>query len=179
MDQPKRKINVKVIVDDILNGMTDSHLMAKYDLTERQLVRLLQKMVSRGHLTQDQLDDRLYLDDTDVTREYIDLQNSIREMDDAEVSTIIAQAQPKMSDGKPTISRKKFLNDVQAGINDVQLMEKYKLAANQLEHMLERLLDSGQVTQKDLEDRMSITESSITRAFVDVQRSMDSFEDID
>jgi hypothetical protein len=177
MKQPKRKLKVKELATDIIGGMTDSSLMDKYDLAERQLKRLLQKMVSRGYLTQDQLDARLDLDDTNVTREYIDVQQSIQEMDDAEVSSIIAQAQPNILGGKRKINRKNFLNDVQAGVDDGELMKKYELATIQLEHMLERILDSGQVTEKDLEDRTNLTDSSITRAFIEVQRSMDAFEE--
>ena len=179
MEQPKRKLKVKDLATDIIAGMTDSSLMEKYDLKERQLSRLLQKMVSRGYLTQEQLDARLDLDDTNVTRQYIDLQQSIEEMDDAEVSSIIAQAQPHISDGKRKISRKNFLTDVQAGVDDGELMKKYELATVQLEHMLERILDSGQVTEKDLEDRTNLSDTSITRAFIEVQRSMDKFEEDD
>ena len=179
MTQSKRKIKAKEIVQDILNGVTDSHLMEKYNLGPKQLELLLQKMVNRGYLTQEQLDARITLEDTAVTQAFIDVQQSIRELDDMEVAGIIAQAQPKLPSKTRKVPTQSLVNDIRSGVNDSQLMDKYELASNQLEYMLENLLDSGQVTKKDLKNRLSLSDTSITKAFMDVKSSMEELDEID
>ena len=53
-----RKLSATQVVSDIRSGMSDSDLMKKYELKEKQLAMLLGKLVERGHLSGEELDRR-------------------------------------------------------------------------------------------------------------------------
>ncbi len=178
MTQQKRTVKAQEVVNDIRAGITDSYLMKKYDLTSRQLELLLQKLVAKGYLTEQELDSRISLEDTAVTKAFIDVQQSVEALDDTEVTALITQGRRTTGSPKRKIKTRNLVEDIKAGVNDSQLMQKYELAANQLEYMLARLLDSGKVTEQQLEERISLSDTSITRAFMDVQRSIKELEDL-
>ena len=54
---------------------------------------------------------------------------------------------------KRRINAREFIADIQAGLSDDALMEKYQLSESSLHHMFEKLLASGHVTQAQLDDR--------------------------
>lgn len=57
--------------------------------------------------------------------------------------------------------------DVRAGMGDHTLMQKYKLTAKQLEAVLRALLDADRITAMQLYERTSLSDSQITKAFVE------------
>jgi hypothetical protein len=57
MDQ-KKKLSAKEIVADIWNCLDDDALMAKYELSRKQLEAVLKKLVAAGHISQADLDAR-------------------------------------------------------------------------------------------------------------------------
>ncbi len=57
--------------------------------------------------------------------------------------------------------------DVQEGMGDTVLMEKYHLNAKQSESVLRKLLEADLITHMQLYERTSISDSQITRAFVE------------
>jgi hypothetical protein len=62
---------------------------------------------------------------------------------------------------------KDVVRDVQGGMEDTLLMEKYDLNPKQLETMLRKLLEAGLITHMQLYERTSVSDSLITRAFVE------------
>ncbi len=62
--------------------------------------------------------------------------------------------------------------DVHAGLGDSELMGKYQLSAKQLEGVLRKLLDAGLITHMQLYERTSLSDSQITKAFVDSQQTV-------
>jgi hypothetical protein len=68
---------------------------------------------------------------------------------------------------KRTINGKAIAADVVAGVGDASLMERYCLTAKQLEHILRKLLDANLVTDMQLYERTSLSDSMITKAFAD------------
>lgn len=72
-----------------------------------------------------------------------------------------------------------LLKDVQAGLNDFQIMAKHGINAKQLEYLFHKMTEAGLITKRELELRTSMSETSITKAFVDVQQSIDSLEEKD
>ena len=57
--------------------------------------------------------------------------------------------------------------DVQGGMGDTLLMEKYHLNPKQLESVLRKLVDADLITHMQLYERTSLSDSQITRAFVE------------
>lgn len=58
MQQPTRKINAKEIIQDIRSGLTDLEIMAKHELSPRDLQRVFDKLLSINAITQADLDQR-------------------------------------------------------------------------------------------------------------------------
>ncbi len=188
----RRKIKASEVVADIESGISDHHLMSKYDVTPRQLEFLLQKLLHKGLVTQKQLDDRVNLADTTVTRAFVDTQKSLEELDEDTTCAVKTSRsfrvfphpeQAKSVDASPftkskrTIRADEIVADLDAGVGDSDLMQKYGLLPQQLELLYKKLLDSGLITVEQLYGRTSISGTTITKAFVDVYKSLQELDD--
>ncbi len=60
----KLKIKVKAFVSDLKSGVDDQTLMEKYNLNEQMLPKLLDQLVSAGHLSEDDLTNRKIFEST-------------------------------------------------------------------------------------------------------------------
>ena len=78
-----------------------------------------------------------------------------------------------MTSSKRTIKAKRFVRDLRSGMGDRELMEKYTLSENQLHKVLHRLVDAGAIDEMELFMRTSLSDSTISRAFVDTQCAME------
>ena len=52
------------------------------------------------------------------------------------------------------------------------LMEKYNLSRKQLEMVLRKLLDADLITHMQLYERTSLSDTQVTRAFVEAERAI-------
>ncbi len=77
---------------------------------------------------------------------------------------------------KRKIQAKPFVTDLRGGVGDEQLMEKYALSPNQLEKVFQKLLDAGAINEIDLFMRTSISDSMVTKAFVENQKAIQELE---
>jgi hypothetical protein len=68
---------------------------------------------------------------------------------------------------KRTVNGKAIAADVVGGMGDAWLMERYRLTPNQLEQILRKLLDANLITDMQLYERTTLSDSMITKAFVD------------
>jgi hypothetical protein len=73
---------------------------------------------------------------------------------------------------KRTINAKMVATDVHAGIGDTLLMKKYQLSAKQLEGVLRKLVDADLISHLQLYERTSLSDTQITKAFVETQRAV-------
>ena len=69
---------------------------------------------------------------------------------------------------KRKIKAKSFMKDFREGMGDRQLMEKYVLSSNQLRGVFRRLIDGGALDEMELYMRTSLSDSSISKAFLDI-----------
>jgi len=69
------------------------------------------------------------------------------------------------------INAKAVAKDVHAGMGDTALMEKYDLGAKQLEQVLRRMVDAGLIDHMQLYERTRLSDSLITRIFLDRWRA--------
>jgi hypothetical protein len=72
---------------------------------------------------------------------------------------------------KKTVKGKKIARDVHAGMGDTALMEKYGLTPRQLEKVLRMLLDYDLITHMQLYERTSLSDSTVTRAFMEAEKA--------
>ena len=63
-EKQKVKIKVKDFVSDLRSGMDDQALMDKHGLSEEMLPRLVDQLMSAGHITEEDLSNRNVLDST-------------------------------------------------------------------------------------------------------------------
>ena len=72
---------------------------------------------------------------------------------------------------KRTINGKAIAADVVAGMGDAWLTERYCLTPNQLEQILRKLLDANLITDMQLYERTTLSDSMITKAFVEKEKA--------
>jgi hypothetical protein len=78
-----------------------------------------------------------------------------------------------MTTSKRKIKAKPFIRDLRNGMSDRELMEKYALSESQLHKLFHKLVDSGAIDEMEFFIRTSLSDSTITRAFVDTQCAME------
>jgi hypothetical protein len=72
------------------------------------------------------------------------------------------------------IRAKEIAADVHAGIGDSVLMAKYDLTAKELEMVLRRLVSLDIINHMQLFERTSLSDSLITKAFVDSEQALEN-----
>jgi len=73
---------------------------------------------------------------------------------------------------KRVIKAKQVARDVHSGMGDSELMEKYELTAKQLERTPKKLVELDLITHMQLYERTSLSDTQITKAFVETQRAI-------
>jgi len=74
---------------------------------------------------------------------------------------------------KRKIRAKAFVRNLRNGMGDRELMKKYTLSESQLHKVLHKLVDAGAIDEMELFMRTSLSDSTISRAFVDTQCAME------
>jgi len=85
-----------------------------------------------------------------------------------------------MTNSKRKISAKPFIRDLRQGMGDWELMKKYDLSDTQLHKVFQRLVDSGAIDEMELFMRTTLTDSIVSKAFVESQdaiRELDHFDE--
>jgi hypothetical protein len=67
------------------------------------------------------------------------------------------------------IKAKPLVNDLRNRMGDRELMEKYTLSESQLHKVFQKLVDAGAIDEMELFMRTSLSDSTITKAFVENQ----------
>ena len=84
-----------------------------------------------------------------------------------------------MTASKRKIKAKPFVRDLRSGMGDERLMEKYSLSENQLHRVLQKLVDAGAIDEMELFMRTSLSDSAVTSAFLDIQRSVQELDNME
>lgn len=182
----KRKIKARDVVKDVVEGISDPELMDKYDFSPRQLEVLFQQLVAKGLLSQGQIDARLNMAETQITRAFDDTRRSIEELDDEftpgpsldepTVRTRTKAAGKGSRSHKTKLKLNDFIADVLTGMTDPELMAKHSLKRKQLEYVFQRSLDLGYLTETELYERTNVVGSEVTKEFVDIYQSLKHLE---
>ena len=78
-----------------------------------------------------------------------------------------------MTTSKRKIKAKPFVRDLRTGMGDRELMQKYTISESQLHKVFQKLVDAGTIDEMELFMRTSLSDSTITKAFVDTQCAME------
>jgi hypothetical protein len=74
------------------------------------------------------------------------------------------------------IKAKEFIGDLRSGMDDPSLMEKYSLTPEGLQKVFEKLIEADFITVLELHERARLSETQVTRAFVEAQRAIDELD---
>ncbi|MBI5249435.1 MAG: PAS domain S-box protein [Desulfomonile tiedjei] len=92
------------------------------------------------------------------------------------VTTFIELAEDSLVPRRMIIARE-VAGDVHTGMGDTLLMEKYELSAKQLNHVLRKLLDEDLISDMQLYERTSLSDSQVTKAFVEKEKAIEELEE--
>ena len=84
-----------------------------------------------------------------------------------------------MATPKRKIKVKPFVKDLRAGMGDKELMEKYAVSEGQLHKVFQRLVDAGVIDEMELFMRTSLSDSTITKAFVEAQCAVEKLDNLE
>ncbi len=74
------------------------------------------------------------------------------------------------------IQAREFVKDMRSGMDDNKLMKKYALSERQLEALLQKLIDADFLTTLELWERSRLSDTQITKAFVEAQKAIDQLD---
>ncbi len=89
----------------------------------------------------------------------------------AAVKDYLAKEKQKTGKGRK-VSAKEILADIKADLSDDEIMDKYNFTRRQLQSVLRQLINAGLATPKELSNRLSITRSQVTEAFVETGKAI-------
>jgi hypothetical protein len=71
------------------------------------------------------------------------------------------------------IKARDFVSDMRDGMDDSALMNKYGLTPDGLQSVFEKLIEADLMTVPELYERAKLSDSQVTRAFVEAQKAID------
>ncbi len=77
---------------------------------------------------------------------------------------------------KKRINAKDLVKDIRTGLDDDDLMLKHNLTPAELERVFGKLVDADFITVVELHERAQLSDTQVTRAFVDAQRAIDELD---
>jgi hypothetical protein len=151
-EKAKRRIEVDVALKDIRSGMDDAFLMEKYRVSARGLQSLFSKLVRAGAIQLAELDQRMpaFMGTVFLPEEGLNGETGITGAEPP-VSTVTG----------PSIDLDKALKDIREGMEDSDLMERYRLSSQGLGSLFDHLVSTGLITRKELDLRMPSVDSTV------------------
>ncbi len=132
---PRKSIRASEILKDIMSGMGDTGLMEKYDLSARELLKIMTKLLWKGLISPVVFSKRKAL-----------------------INSVLA-------DKRRRIVSSQILQEIRSGMGDAELKEKYKLSPKGLVRLLERLVDSKLISHSELSDRSGAYRNKVGRIY--------------
>ncbi len=75
------------------------------------------------------------------------------------------------------IKAQDLVKNIRDGLDDQALMKKYSLNSKQLDQLLGKLVEADFITVVELHERARLSDTQVTRAFLDAQRAIDELDD--
>ncbi len=77
---------------------------------------------------------------------------------------------------KRRIVAREFVEDLRHGLDDTELKQKYGLSDVGLGRVFDKLIDADLISLDELWERSQLSDSRITRAFVEAQNAIDELD---
>jgi uncharacterized protein (DUF433 family) len=194
-------IRVKQFVNDLRDGLTNAHLMQKYNLSQEQLNRTFQQLIDRKAMSESELrslamrrrstvDVRVFAADLEAGMDRQSLMTKYR-LNSDDYHTMVRKARavkPVPASGhdevtvhvrqhrKRRINAREFAEDVQLGMDHNNLITKYDITPNQLDLVLKKLVASKLLTEAEVYDRTVPFDTQLLQAEQIAQASIDELE---
>jgi hypothetical protein len=91
----------------------------------------------------------------------------------AAVKDFLARREATSQKPKLRINARQFLQDVKAHIDVPTLMEKYRVTLRQLQCLFRQLIQAGLTSPLEIANRLKVTKSQVTEAFVEMGRAIE------
>jgi Mor family transcriptional regulator len=131
-----RESRIRKLVSDLRSGMACSELMKKYQLSTEGLASALNRLLAANAISPDELK---------TFRSSLDEQRTLESRG--------------RSTGKKTIKAKELLEDIRAGLDDAELMEKYGFSAGGILKALNKLIWQGLMSPSEFTERRSLAKT--------------------
>jgi uncharacterized protein (DUF433 family) len=164
----KPVIDAKQALKDLRSGMSDSALMAKYNLSVRGLESLLRKLIDAGVLREiraSQLirDIRSGMGNRDLMRKYDLNQTALKrlfaQITDSGMSVFSGNLGSRE---KKVINMGAIVEDIRSGLTETQLMAKYDLSSRGLQSAFWKLVQANALTWEELLSIYPALDDSVT-----------------
>jgi uncharacterized protein (DUF433 family) len=133
---------------NIRSGMSDSELMAKYNLSAKGLQSLFTKLVQAGAMQQSELDER---------PPYAEKSGAI-----SDAAAHATEGREDQCDPTQRIMRPmEVAQDIRSGMSDAELMDKYRLSSKGLQNLFQELTSTDVLKQSELDRRTSHSEETV------------------
>jgi hypothetical protein len=76
----KRTIKAAEFVNDVRRGMTDYHLMTKYDLVPPEFDSILAHLIDSGLMTRQELEDRQQFSESQIIRLFVESREDSKQL---------------------------------------------------------------------------------------------------
>ncbi len=194
-------ISAKKFVKDLRDGLTNSRLMEKYNLTREQLNRAFQQLIDGNVMTGTEVADltarrhstvdvRAFAADfqagmaaRELMHKYslnpadyysmMDKARRVRPVPEAPRDEVTVQVR---QNAKRRINAREFAEDVQLGMDHHNLMEKYDITEIQLEKVLDKLIEARLLTEAEVYDRTVPFDTQLMQAQLVAQASIDELD---
>jgi len=150
----KPKIDAKEALEYLRAGLDDYALMQIYNLSAKGLQSLFQKLVRAGAISQVELDSRMpsFVGTAEFSHDYREPSRQTPEP---------ATDQSPRKGAREPLDAREVLIDVQAGMADADLMEKYRLSSKGLQSLFGKLVEAGAIREADLDQRMDSFDATV------------------
>ncbi len=136
MPKPIIKVNTKQAVDLIQSGASDAFLMEAFGLSSVGLRKLFKKLMDANEIHQFELDER---------------PQSAMQPQTVNVSGILADISKKA-----VVNADEVVKDINSGMSDTELRQKYRLSPVGLESLFKKLVSAGEIMQFQLDGREEV-----------------------
>ena len=149
-------IDAKEVTRDIRLGLDDPALMRKYRLSTMGLKRMFEKLIDRGLITYGELERRIDdMDDTvNLDEDLRRIRNWLQEKDKRPHSAPNEARSPESDVEKRAVRAKEVLDCIRFGMDEQDLMRKYRLSSDGLRSLFNKLVASGNIDVAELRSRM-------------------------
>jgi uncharacterized protein (DUF433 family) len=162
-------IDARQALEDIRAGTDDLALMKKHNLSAKGLASLFRKLASIGSIRWLKAQDiasniQEGMCDADLMEKYklsrTGLESLFLEL--AKAGIFESSRQNDRARRKRQISQPQILHDIQSGMTETQLMEKYRLSSWGVQRVLTKLLAAGAITWENMASFSLNSDDSVT-----------------